>query len=1002
MTTTRCKMCGAAIKISNGQTTAVCEYCGTEQTIPKLDAGKSRNLFERAESYRARKEFDQASALYEQIISEGSRDAEAWWGLILCRYGIEYVEDPVSHERKPTVNRTQTTRILDDPDFQKVLEYADANQKQIYLREERTIDDILHGILMISAREDPFDIFISYKETGADGQRTRSSVYAQDLYDLLTREGYQVFFSRITLEDKLGEAYEPYIFAALQSARVMLVVGTSREEFEAVWVKNEWSRFLDLMKRDSSKSLICVYRDMSPYELPSELGYLQGMDLAKIGAQQDLLRGIRKIVQPSPGDKPVRHESGAANAAAENGSAPFSSSESQNMGDRIAHGKTERGFLYLEEGKWDAAESSFDSALDIDPKNGNAYLGKLLAEKKLRRREDLGSEEDFSGNENCKLVLRFGDKRLQNEIEGYLRQIKEREELRKHEQLYAEACSLLQSPEAGSLRKAAAELEALGNFQDSPSLLSQAKEKLEEAKKKEAERQRAATLMAQREKQQKILRDRHRKAITRTVLVLAAIAAAAGILWFAVLKNLVLYNHALSLEKHEDYTGAQTVFLQLGSYRDSMEKADEVAELAKQQQYDKAVSLQEDEKYDDAAAIFESLGEDYQDVSDRLTDCTFGKASNLAKDGNFEQAEDLLSQVPDDYQGKADLENQCSYGLAVQALKDGDYEKAVSMFKELGTYSDSRDQLTEAQYQLACRELDQGQEDDALALLQGLGTYKDTKEKLKQISKSRYDAARQSLKDGDYDTAISGFKALGDFSDAKDQVKAAEYAKAADEAEKGQIGDASELYYQLGDYKDAKIQYAELEVRIASVLEKGDTFYFGQHDSKRLVWTVLDTGDSGILCTSSEAVTMQVFDKDGSAQWSESSLRAYLNGDYLDEIFSSGEQKFLQKTSLAASNDPDSGTSGGKDTEDKIYIPSYEDVFTYFSPLKLLTFPESESLAADRGDEKGSTAAWMLRTPGSSKDTIRIVSAGGDPFSGRMKVTEKAAVRLMMVLKKAG
>ena len=249
-------MCGAAIKISNGQTTAVCEYCGTEQTIPKLDAGKSRNLFERAESYRARKEFDQASALYEQIISEGSRDAEAWWGLILCRYGIEYVEDPVSRERKPTVNRTQTTRILDDPDFQKVLEYADANQKQIYLREERTIDDILHGILMISAREDPFDIFISYKETGADGQRTRSSVYAQDLYDLLTREGYQVFFSRITLEDKLGEAYEPYIFAALQSARVMLVVGTSREEFEAVWVKNEWSRFLDLMKRDSSKSLI--------------------------------------------------------------------------------------------------------------------------------------------------------------------------------------------------------------------------------------------------------------------------------------------------------------------------------------------------------------------------------------------------------------------------------------------------------------------------------------------------------------------------------------------------------------------------------------------------------------------------------------------------------------------------------------------------------------------------------------------------------------------------
>ena len=78
---------------------------------------------------------------------------------------------------------------------------------------------IQKGILAISQKEDPFDVFICYKETDAHGRRTQDSVLANDLYHQLTQEGFKVFFSRITLEDKLGTAYEPYIFAALNSAK---------------------------------------------------------------------------------------------------------------------------------------------------------------------------------------------------------------------------------------------------------------------------------------------------------------------------------------------------------------------------------------------------------------------------------------------------------------------------------------------------------------------------------------------------------------------------------------------------------------------------------------------------------------------------------------------------------------------------------------------------------------------------------------------------------------
>lgn len=292
----KCKMCGGALEINAGNSVAVCEYCNTKQTLPKLDDDKRAQLYDRANYFRRENEFDKAMGIYEMILSEDKEDCESYWGIVLCRYGIEYVEDPRSHKRIPTVNRAQFTSIFEDEDYKNAIRYADALQKEVYEAEASVIDKIQKGILAISQKEEPFDVFICYKETDSFGNRTQDSVYAQDIYNALTKEGYKVFFSRITLEDKLGSAYEPYIFAALNSAKVMLVVGTSKENFEAVWVKNEWSRFVSLIKSGKEKTLIPVYKDISPYDMPEEFQFLQAQDMSKIGFMQDLVRGVSKII----------------------------------------------------------------------------------------------------------------------------------------------------------------------------------------------------------------------------------------------------------------------------------------------------------------------------------------------------------------------------------------------------------------------------------------------------------------------------------------------------------------------------------------------------------------------------------------------------------------------------------------------------------------------------------------------------------------------------------
>ena len=292
----KCKMCGGDLLLTGIQTVAECEYCGTQQTVPSADSEKKMTLLNRANRLRLNSEFDRAATLYEQVAAEFPEESEAYWGLCLCNYGIEYVDDSATGTKKPTCHRASFTRLAQDENFLLAMEYADPSAQRVYREEAREIDRINEEILSVSRNETPYDIFICYKETDEYGGRTPDSVLAQEIYDTLTDMGYKVFFARISLEDKLGLQYEPYIFAALNTAKIMLVVGTRYEYFHAVWVKNEWNRFLRLAAKDRGKHLIPCYKDMSPYDMPEEFKALQAQDLNKLGAIQDLKRGIGKLL----------------------------------------------------------------------------------------------------------------------------------------------------------------------------------------------------------------------------------------------------------------------------------------------------------------------------------------------------------------------------------------------------------------------------------------------------------------------------------------------------------------------------------------------------------------------------------------------------------------------------------------------------------------------------------------------------------------------------------
>ena len=106
MAVLKCKMCGGTLDVTEGMTVCECEYCGTKQTITTANDENIQALFNRANILRMKSEFDKAEALYEKLVQKSPDDAEAHWGLILCKFGIEYVEDPATFKRVPTCHRT--------------------------------------------------------------------------------------------------------------------------------------------------------------------------------------------------------------------------------------------------------------------------------------------------------------------------------------------------------------------------------------------------------------------------------------------------------------------------------------------------------------------------------------------------------------------------------------------------------------------------------------------------------------------------------------------------------------------------------------------------------------------------------------------------------------------------------------------------------------------------------------------------------------------------------
>jgi len=151
---------------------------------------------------------------------------------------------------------------------------------------------------------------------------------------------------------------------------------------------------------------------MDAYDIPDELSSLQSQDMAKIGFIQDILRGVKKVLDA---DKVVPAAIVGGVAATAQVAAPGVES------------LMKRGHLALEDGDWKGADEFFERVLDIDPQYAPAWIGKLCVEAQLSDESMLASAKSpLDDMANYKKAVRFADVGYRATIEGYNETVKNR------------------------------------------------------------------------------------------------------------------------------------------------------------------------------------------------------------------------------------------------------------------------------------------------------------------------------------------------------------------------------------------------------------------------------------------------------------------------------------------------------------------------------------------------------------------------------------------------
>ncbi len=230
-------------------------------------------------------------------------------------------------------------------------------------------------------------------------------------------------------------------------------------------------------------------------------------------------------------------------------------------------------------------------------------------------------------------------------------------------------------------------------------------------------------------------------------------------------------------------------------------------------------------------------------------------------------------------------------------------------------------------------------------------------------------------------------------------------------------GEAGEEYYEIGMQDVAYIYDNFLGEKYKSRFidwekHKNDVYYFKRTP---ILWRILeDTADKLFILSEYNIECKQFHDKDRPVIWEQSSLRKWLNEDFLEAAFNKEERECILETEILNEHNPINFSykwvTGGEPTRDKIFLLSYRDVMNvkYGFDGYITQSVSREAKNTDwvringalTNPEKENGGWWWLRNPGESHWCSGRVDVYGTVFFIGRPISRFAGVRPAMYLDK--
>ena len=185
----------------------------------------------------------------------------------------------------------------------------------------------------------------------------------------------------------------------------------------------------------------------------------------------------------------------------------------------------------------------------------------------------------------------------------------------------------------------------------------------------------------------------------------------------------------------------------------------------------------------------------------------------------------------------------------------------------------------------------------------------------------------------------------------------------------------------------------------------GETLTFGRYPQDEdsdipspLIWQILDIKEDSALLISKFVLEQYTYhDKQEDISWEKSNVRSYLNGlgaafnkngidhygkGFIDKAFTAEERKWIKQVT---NKNPDApadwnNTPGGNDTDDSVFLLSYEEVFKYF-PTNKLRLASPTAYAIHPPDGSGRNNVWTCKVTCSGDNNCSCDSNGyGEEF----------------------